>query len=1031
MKNADVELIQRVLDGDDTAFSELVNKYYKPVHALAWRKVQDFHIAEDITQETFLKAYKNLSTLKEPQSFVSWLYVITTNRCNTYLAKKRLWTQSLEDTDNTELEKATYSNYVIAEKERDMAETQREVVKKLLAKLQESDRTVITLYYLGGMTYEEISKFLGVSVSAIKNRLYRARQFLKKEEPMIREALENYQITPHFTENIMQEISRLKPTPSGSKPLMPWAIAASSAILIVMLLGIGSQYLARFQQPYSMDTQTEISVELVDASVIQDIDTEPKTLRQIGSTNTLGQTNNIGQKPDEVLLNASQTDGEGISVPKQQWIQANVPTSARRPIWSLSVNPEGEVYTVVDDEVIGKLTVDGQKWQLLTSFKSNGFASTANIAKWNNTLYFTPGDKLFISKDEGNTWESVNSPIRSGGGYYNFVFTDMAFYLSDEGSGIYRSYDDGKSWKKVSPENSFTPRHLVSIRNILIANNGGGSIRGLYRFINNKWELLQLPVTVGVNSIRSLVASESNLYVMIVTQSSSVEKNINKQIHQNQERSWWLFRSTDIGDSWTDITPKNAWSRFSLPPEITLVAIKDTLLAINKHGRSVARSTNGGNSWTFHKKTGISPTSYSGFASVMHAVAINENTFYVGGTSGIHRSTDGGKSWHRFNTGLSNWVDKLYVFRRKHEIKNHGHPLLYSISENFRRSGDMVFSFDGGKSWKIVDVLSQIEESNNQDQYKETVLPRIVTIQASDGVLYAKGETYGESFETVIYRISDDGKILIPVEGMPAFNSQSFHKELKKLQVEYANSSIGWPPDKTIIDNLQRTFIGSNEFINAAASSPGSDILQKGLHGTFAVSEDTFFMEYNHKLFRWKMGEKDWYDTGVEDTAELTSSKKNMELEIAVFGATVYVGTRNGNLFQSVDNGDTWKDITPEIISKHRDPYQKPIRDIVFYGSKIYVETREGVITSNDGINWRVINNESGKPVFMTHLVADNAFLYGVSRNSNIYRLENDNGPWKQVATQTLSPINSIAVDGSTLYVGTSRKGVMFYRLEE
>ena len=71
-------------------------------------------------------------------------------------------------------------------------ETQREVVKKLLAKLQESDRTVITLHYLGGMTYEEISNFLGVSEATIRNRLYRARRRLKKEEPMIREALGNF-----------------------------------------------------------------------------------------------------------------------------------------------------------------------------------------------------------------------------------------------------------------------------------------------------------------------------------------------------------------------------------------------------------------------------------------------------------------------------------------------------------------------------------------------------------------------------------------------------------------------------------------------------------------------------------------------------------------------------------------------------------------------------------------------------------------------------------------------------------------------
>ena len=296
MKNVDVELIQRVLDGDDTAFSELVKKYKKTVHALAWRKIQDFHIAEDITQETFLKAYQELSTLEEPQSFAGWLYVIVTNLCNTWLRKKRLPTQSLEITNSTELEKATYSTYVIAENERVNAESRREVVKKLLAKLQESDRTVMTLYYLGGMTYEEISKFLGVSVSAIKNRLHRARQHLKKEEPMIREALENYQISPHLTENIMQEISRLKPTPSASKPIVPWAVATASAVLLVFLLGLGSQNLIRFQQPYTLDTQAETTIELVDAPIVLNIDTEPDVQNQRGNTNALGTSENVGQK---------------------------------------------------------------------------------------------------------------------------------------------------------------------------------------------------------------------------------------------------------------------------------------------------------------------------------------------------------------------------------------------------------------------------------------------------------------------------------------------------------------------------------------------------------------------------------------------------------------------------------------------------------------------------------------------------------------------------------------------------------------
>ena len=283
MKNIDVALIHRVLDGDNTAFTELVNKYQKPVHALVWRKVGDFHIAEEITQDTFLKAYQRLATLKKPQRFASWLYVIAANHCSTWLRKKRLRTQSLEGTSSAQLEKATYSEYVIEENERTAVETRREAVKKLLAKLQESERTVITLHYFGEMSSVEISAFLGVSENTIRSRLRRAQQRLKKEEPMIREALDNFQITPKFTENIMREISRLKPATSPiGKPLAPWAIAASTIALVFIMLGANNQYLSRFQKPYSFDAASEMTVELIEAPVILNLESKPDVQNQLG-----------------------------------------------------------------------------------------------------------------------------------------------------------------------------------------------------------------------------------------------------------------------------------------------------------------------------------------------------------------------------------------------------------------------------------------------------------------------------------------------------------------------------------------------------------------------------------------------------------------------------------------------------------------------------------------------------------------------------------------------------------------------------
>ena len=290
------------------------------MHALAWRKTGDFHIAEEITQDTFLKAYQNLPTLKEPQKFAGWLYVIAANYCKMWMRKKRLSTQSLEDTNSAELERASYSGYVIAENERTTAEAQREVVKKLLAKLQESDRIVITLYYLGGMTYEEISEFLGVSVSTIKSRLYRARQRLKKEEPMIRETLGNFQITPNLTETIMREISRLKPvTPPNSKPLVPWVLAASTLAVVFLMLGIGSQYLSRFQKPYSFDAASEMTVELIEAPIVLNLESKPDVRMQLGNVNAPSKSDTSNQQPNDVSASAADASSAETDIDYSQW----------------------------------------------------------------------------------------------------------------------------------------------------------------------------------------------------------------------------------------------------------------------------------------------------------------------------------------------------------------------------------------------------------------------------------------------------------------------------------------------------------------------------------------------------------------------------------------------------------------------------------------------------------------------------------------------------------------------------------------
>ena len=190
MKNNDVVLIQRILTGDETAFESLIRKYRKQIHAHAWRKTGDFHIAEDITQDTFLQVYQKLDTLDDPTQFSGWLYVIVNRLCIAWFRKNRIRTESLEETDISEIETEAYSQYVAAENAKTNAEAQRDLVQKLLTKLKESDRQIITLHYFQEMTYSEIGSYLGISESSIKSRLHRARQRLKKYEFIIQEALD-------------------------------------------------------------------------------------------------------------------------------------------------------------------------------------------------------------------------------------------------------------------------------------------------------------------------------------------------------------------------------------------------------------------------------------------------------------------------------------------------------------------------------------------------------------------------------------------------------------------------------------------------------------------------------------------------------------------------------------------------------------------------------------------------------------------------------------------------------------------------
>ena len=310
----DVQLIHAVLSGDDAAFDTLVEKYQKSVHALAWRKIGDFHYAEEITQDTFLRAYQNLSTLRNPSQFLGWLYVIANRLCLNWLRKHKAarQLQSLEDTPMEEVAESAYARYVLEQREMEATEHRFEIVKKLLEKLPESERTVMTLYYLGEMPTKEIGKFLGVSVETIRTRMHRARKRLKKEEELlVQEVLGGVQISTSIRQNIMREVVDMKPTPSPKmEPFLPWIAFGTAVVLATLLiLGANDRYLTYFQKPYSFEATSEPTVEIIDTPIVLDIVSKPAVQNRIGRTVVPDQNRrDRSNKPQEIQLPQKASD---------------------------------------------------------------------------------------------------------------------------------------------------------------------------------------------------------------------------------------------------------------------------------------------------------------------------------------------------------------------------------------------------------------------------------------------------------------------------------------------------------------------------------------------------------------------------------------------------------------------------------------------------------------------------------------------------------------------------------------------------
>jgi len=234
MLTGDGKIVNQCLNGEPEAFGLLVDRYKASIYALVYSRVRNFHDAEDITQEIFIKAYRNLRALKQQDNFHYWLYSISYNYCRNWLRAKsnRPDSEFIEDQDPEEIERILSDSSIDAYQDSIMSED----VRNALDSLPEAYREVLILYYLGGMDSVEIAKAIGTSPANIRQRLSRAReQFREEVLAMMRPAYEQQRLTATFTFRIIETVKHIKINPMPTMKGLPWGLSIATGIIITIM----------------------------------------------------------------------------------------------------------------------------------------------------------------------------------------------------------------------------------------------------------------------------------------------------------------------------------------------------------------------------------------------------------------------------------------------------------------------------------------------------------------------------------------------------------------------------------------------------------------------------------------------------------------------------------------------------------------------------------------------------------------------------------------------------------------------------
>jgi RNA polymerase sigma-70 factor (ECF subfamily) len=184
----DQELVLRVQKGEKAAFDHLVRKYQHKIVQLVNRYVKDPSEAQDVAQETFIKAYRAMAGFRGESAFYTWLYRIAINTAKNYLVSRsrRFYDYEVDVQDAEQVEGAVQMRSMDTPEQQLLSDEIGVAIKSAIDKLPEDMRIAIMLREFDGLSYEDIATAMDCQVGTVRSRIFRAREAIdKKLQPLL------------------------------------------------------------------------------------------------------------------------------------------------------------------------------------------------------------------------------------------------------------------------------------------------------------------------------------------------------------------------------------------------------------------------------------------------------------------------------------------------------------------------------------------------------------------------------------------------------------------------------------------------------------------------------------------------------------------------------------------------------------------------------------------------------------------------------------------------------------------------------